>query len=433
MPKLTIGNSTCKLEELTLSQYTDIRKLLSYQTSPQKSRFGYGVQTKYLLAKNGEFPTGLLYLVNSYLETLTNTTTIDKRAVPASKVDFTLSLPYTPYPEQIDAGEAARAFKRGIIVAPTGLGKSVIIALIINNLKVKTLVVVPSLELKSQLSAYLNQVFNNSPNIVVQNVDSIDVKDPTRYDCVIIDEYHHSAAKTYQKLNKANWSHTYYKFGLTATPFRADDNERLLLESMLSQVIYEIEYQTAVSKGYIVRMEAYYVTVPPTKIKGNEKSWPSMYSELVVRNQVRNDIIMQLLGRFHVNKLATICLVKEIAHGNLVSSDQAFSFVNGSNDERYLIELFNNEKIRVLIGTDSILGEGIDSKPCEVVIMAGLGKSRPRFMQGCGRGFRRFGDKESCKVIIFKDMSHKWTKAHFKEQCKTLKEEYDIEPIELFI
>jgi superfamily II DNA or RNA helicase len=435
MVKVTIGNSVSKLEELSLQQFKELRDILSYQSTPQQRYFSrsYGNGVKYLLSKRGEFPTGLLYLVETYFSGF-GVTYNDTRRVPVPyNEEIPLVLGYTPYLEQIDAALTAKALGRGIIVAPTGVGKSVIIALILKYLKVKALVIVPSLELKKQLTNTLSTILPNNTHITIMNVDSINIGDKTQYDCVIIDEFHHSGAKTYRKLNQINWKNTYYKFGLTATPFRSKDNERLLLESVLSQVIYEISYKTAVEKKYIVPMEAFYIEVPMVKIKGDKTSWPTMYSELVVNNKTRNEVIHRLLITFLRNQLSTICLVKEINHGEILSNRAVFNFVCGANDERYLIDYFNNGTIKTLIGTDSILGEGIDTKPCEVIIIAGLGRSKNRFMQSCGRAFRSYIGKTSCKVIIIKDLSHRWCVSHFKEQCKILKEEYDTIPTQLFI
>ncbi len=434
MPTLKIGNSHSTLTGLTLEQFTDLRHLLSYETTPVKNAYtkGYHSTTKYLIDKKGNFGSGLLYIVESYFQGL-ELTTIDTRTIPRPiGALFNLVLPHSPYPEQIAAAEAAKAFKSGIITAPTGLGKSSIIALIINAFQLNTLVIVPSLELKKQLSETLTKAFGSLHSITVENVDGIKIGDKTPYDLVIIDEFHHAAAATYRKLNQYNWYCVYHRIGLTATNFRSQENELLLLESVLSRVIYEIPYQLAVDQGYIVPMEAYFIEVPLTKIKGNSKSWPSMYRELVVNNQVRNDIIHSLLLKLQGQGLSSICLVKEIAHGDTLAKDQ-FGFVSGQNDERYLIEAFNKTKIRTLIGTDGVLGEGVDSRPAEYIIIAGLGKAKTRFMQGCGRGFRVYPGKESCKIIIFKDNSHKWAISHFKEQCKHLKDEYGVVPKQLFI
>ena len=84
----------------------------------------------------------------------------------------------------------------------------------------------------------------------------------------------------------------------------------------------------------------------------------------------------------------TLTLVKEINHGKALSvlSDSPFS--NGEDEEsRKYIELFKEARIKTLIGTTGVLGEGVDTKPAEYVIIAGLGKSKNAFMQQVGRGF----------------------------------------------
>lgn len=451
MLKLTIDNSVCQLEGLSIEQHKKLKDILSYEISAQANFHagGYRSTKRTLLGKNGHFPTGLCYLVEKFINhdldplVAIQTQIKDLRRVPQPlESTFKLSLGYEPYPEQIEAAKACKRFTRGIVCAPTGFGKSAVCALIINEVKVKTLVVVPSLELKRQLTADLQKAFKSQnvgsicdrPDIAVENVDAIDDGIDTQkildYDCVIIDEFHHSGANTYRKLNKTAFSRMYYKFGLTATPFRSQDNEKLLLESVLSQVIYKVEYQTAVERGYIVPMEAYYIEVPRTVIKGNTKSWPSMYSELVVHNEERNNMIQKLLGTFHVNKLSTLCLVKEIAHGNNLVEPTYFA--NGDNEDTpYLITMFNNRTLKTLVGTTGVLGEGVNTVACEYVIIAGLGKSKNSIMQQVGRAFRRSPGKESCKIILISDKSHRWTIAHFKEQCKILKDEYNIIPSRL--
>lgn len=435
MIKLIVDNSICRLEGLTRDMEKELKELLSYSLDSQAAYFAKAYRTKRsLLTKRGEFPTGLLYLVHAcFVRNHTYYQLEDIRKVPEKRPGlFTMQSKQTPYPEQLEAAKAAVDYKRGIISAPTGVGKSLICAHIINELQVPTLIVVPSLELKRQTIAGLKSIFKDGvQHITVKNVDALDPNETdNEHACVILDEFHHSGAKTYRKLNQKAWKNIYYKFGLTATPFRNQDNERLLLESVLSKVIYRIDYATAMAKGYICPVEAYYYELP--KRKTNAYAWSEVYSELIVGNKVRNDLISSILKRLETANASTLCLVKEIAHGEDLKKRTGIPFANGlAEDTRILILEFALDERKALIGTTGVLGEGVDTKPAEYVIIAGLGKSRGAFTQQVGRGLRRYGNKTSCKVILFKDKSHKFTLRHFNEQVKFLKEEYGIEPIKL--
>jgi superfamily II DNA or RNA helicase len=245
-----------------------------------------------------------------------------------------------------------------------------------------------------------------------------------------LDEAHHAAAKTYRQLNKTAWAGIYHRFYLTATPFRTQPEESILFESIAGQVIYELTYASAVAQGLIVPVEAYYIEVP--KVKNDYYTWAEVYSNLVVKNDIRNEMIALTLARLNAANLSTLCLVKEVAHGAKIEALTALAFANGKDDDtRSYIKDFNSGEIKSLIGTEGLLGEGVDSRPCEYVIVAGLGKARGAFMQKVGRAVRTYPGKDSAKVIIIKDLSHRFTARHFREQCKILKEYYGITPTKL--
>lgn len=408
---------------------------MSYDIGANANYFsgGWRSTSRALITPKGVFPTGLLPIVKKYLQDEDLPYNLkDQRVKPKSIENlYYLDPPFPPYDEQVEAALAAVTKERAIIAAPTGLGKSLIIALVIFALQVSTLVVVPSLELKRQLTETLTKWFGEDrvgqgKPILVENVDALNPKKLELRHAVIVDELHHVAASTYRKLNQKSWKNVYYRIGLTATPFRSQESERLLFESFLSEVGYTITYKTAVDKGYIVPLKACYYNVITTQETGN--TWPEVYSKLVVNNDVRNTLIANTL-LIQKDKY-TLCLVKEIKHGKILSEMTGIPFANGQDEgSRELIRAFSEGSIKALIGTTGVLGEGVDTRPAEVVVIAGLGKSKNAFMQQCGRAFRRHGDKKAATVILFNDSSHKWTKAHFKAQVKYLKEEYGTDII----
>jgi DNA repair protein RadD len=420
--KILVGNSYSVVTGLTGAEFDKLRKALSYTVGGSAAYFsGYGVRRKSLLSKKAAFPTGLLHRVK---ESLPKAQVIDIRIRPTSRYPRKVNV--SAYLWQKNALTAAMQVSRGTISACTGSGKSLVIALIAARLNVETLVVVPSLEICKQLSESLLRVLGPNHNVTVMNIDARALHTPPKvpYECLIIDEAHHSAAKTYQTLNKGAWKDIYYRYFLTATPFRNDSEETLLYEAIAGEVIYELDYKTAATAGYVVPIEAYYIEM--TKKTTDACTWPEVYKELVVNNALRNKTIYGLLESLYIADKSVLCLVKEVSHGKNVGWH---AFVHGDDDEsRRLISMFNSREIKCLVGTEGILGEGVDTKPCEYVVLAGLGKAKSRIMQAIGRCLRTYPGKSSGKVILIKDSSHKYCLRHFREQCKILKEEYGIAP-----
>lgn len=431
--QIVVGNSECQILDFTKDHYKLLKKALSYPADP-KARFFSGsfVTDITLLTKKGTFPTGLLpYARRLLIDKKVNHAIIDRRKSPTRpSASFKLSTKVIPHKWQEDASERALEAYRGVISASTGSGKSIAMAVLISKLQMKTLIVVPNLGLREQLRSTFKKIFGTLKNIDIYNVDSPDLQKATDYDCLIVDECHHVAASTYRKLNKKCWGGIFYRFFYTATPFRSRSEETMLMESVAGQVIYTLDYPTAVSNGFIVPVEAYYLDIPKTNVSGN--SWASVYSEMIVNNEVRNDIIASLLKNLNKAGKSTLCLVREIKHGENLQDLTGFTFAKGENeDNKQVIDDFNNRKFNVLIGTNGVMAEGIDSKPCEYVIITGLGKSKPAFMQSVGRTVRTYPGKEVGVVIIFRDSSHKFGLNHFKNQLKTLLDEYGCIPVKL--
>lgn len=441
MVTIDINNSFSQINSLPVFHFKALRQLMSYSVDAQVAYFASNFnRTRYLLDKYGAFPTGLLYIVEKYVaDNHLKVEFIDLRKRPVSLQEpLPFNMTHPPYQEQVNAATAAIDAHRGIISAPTGSGKSVMIALTIWALQVRTLVVVPTLELKRQLTETFSAIFGapqvgtirQNRRIAVENVDSLTIDEVCMYDCVIIDEFHHSAAATYRKLNKKAWKNVYYRFGFTATPFRSRDEERLLLESILSKVIYQLSFKTAVDKGFIVPIKAYYVDVPAIPVKGN--NWASVYKEAVVENTKLHEMTIHLM-HIHRYRAPTLCLVKEIDHGKYLSLKGQVLFVHGSSEDRSIIQDFSNGQLAALIGTSGVMGEGIDTKAASIVILAGGGKSKNAFMQQVGRVVRRWPGKEYGTVIIFKNNAHKYLLRHFNTCVKFLKEEYGVKPERLFL
>lgn len=419
---LTINNSYSKISGLSIEQEKELRDLLSYAVGGSSAYFsGFGIRKRSLLSKRGEFPTGLLSRIRKQFAT-SELKIVDSRMKPKAKTPRKFLTDLNFYTWQKEAACIA-SILNGTVSATTGSGKSNLMALIAAMLNFKTLIVVPTLELKKQLTETFLSLFGSTPDITIKNIDDPSLKDETNYDLLIIEECHHSAAKTYQVLNKTAWTKIYHRICVTATDFRNDPEEQLLYESISGPTIYCLDFKTAVEKKYVCPVESYYIEVP--KQETDAYTYREVYNKLVVHNNERNDLIAITLLRLQNVEVATLCLIKEVAHGKILSEMTGIPFVSGADeDSRAYIQEFKEGKIKTLIGTEGVLGEGIDLKPCEYVLLAGLGKAKSAIMQKIGRCVRTYPGKESGKVIIFRDTSHKFLLKHFNIQKKILKEVY---------
>ena len=431
MITLSIGNSVSSISGLTVAQFKALRDVLSYTEPVRRYRKGFHQTKRYLMDKRGFFPSGLLHLVEKFqLESKLKFKILDKRAKPMSTPGmFAWKLPIELYLEQREAVRKLALKGRGTVSMPTGTGKSITQAYLIFAMQMKTLVVVPNLGLKEQLQDTFRRCFGSLDNIAVENIDSPKLKIAKDFDLLIVDEAHHAAARTYRALNKTAWQGIYCRAFFTATPFRSRDSETILMESLTGEVVYRLTYDTAVAKKYICPIEVFYYDLPPQKMKGNSKSWPAVYSEMIVKNDVRNRLIATLLQTLHVQKQSTLCLCKEIAHGRTLVDLTGAAFAHGeAEDCQQLIDWFSNGKLTTLIGTTGVVSEGVDTRAAEWIILGAGGKSKNQLMQSIGRGVRRFGEKESAKIILFRDRSNKFLLEHFNAQVKAIRDEYGVEP-----
>src|ERR1700677_3631254 len=173
MISIEIGNSYSRIKGLNPKQERELKTALSYTVGGSSAYFsGYGVRKKSLLSKGGEFPTGLLERVVAAMGYINNIK--DNRFKPPSWPQE-LFFKYNDYPWQVASVKAAYKAPRGIITAPTGTGKSRAMAMLISNIAVNTLVIVPTLEIKKQLSQTL------PIGTVVENIDSSALKNPNTY------------------------------------------------------------------------------------------------------------------------------------------------------------------------------------------------------------------------------------------------------------
>jgi superfamily II DNA or RNA helicase len=146
------------------------------------------------------------------------------------------ALEMTPYPHQRSALAAwLAAGRQGVVVLPTGAGKTYLAQLALQEIQHSTLIVVPTLDLMHQWYAHLVAAFPDAPvgllgggshdrtPLLVATYDSAAIQADAlgnRYALLVFDECHHLPGAFTRVI--AEYSLAPYRLGLTATPERSD-------------------------------------------------------------------------------------------------------------------------------------------------------------------------------------------------------------------
>lgn len=155
--------------------------------------------------------------------------------------------------------------RRGVVVLPTGSGKSFVAELCMAQTKRSTMIIAPTLDLVGQWYdrmrlAFSTEVgilgggFHDIQDITVSTYDSAYLHLPRygdRFAMLIYDEVHHLPAQA--SLDAAKLSMAPFRLGLTATLEREDGRERLL-DSILGPVVYRKQI-TELSGNYLADYE----------------------------------------------------------------------------------------------------------------------------------------------------------------------------------
>jgi superfamily II DNA or RNA helicase len=138
---------------------------------------------------------------------------------------------------------------RGVVVLPTGAGKTQVALMAIAERQRSTLIVVPTLDLVRQWYDQLRQCFDVEVGVVGGGDYSLHPITVTTYDSahlhaerfgnkfglVVFDEVHHLPSPSYQLAAKLSLAP--YRLGLTATPERVDGQEAVM-DELVGPILY---------------------------------------------------------------------------------------------------------------------------------------------------------------------------------------------------
>lgn len=305
----------------------------------------------------------------------------------------------------------------------TGVGKTITAATDAKAVSGRTLFLVNALKLASQakdtfakvwpeatLGEYTGSQKDVSQTVIFATVQSIS-KDlekfsPTDFDYLIVDECHHAAANTYQKI--FTYFHPKFILGLTATPERSDGEDML---ELFQNVAHKMDLKTAVERGVLVPIRCIRVKtnidLTDVRINGIKYNSQDLESKLFIPE--RNQLIVDTYLKY-VNGKKTVIFCASVDHAAEIAKllrdggvkAEAVSGRDRVEVREKILKDYETGSTNVLCACD-LLNEGWDSPHTTVLFMARPTMSKTIYLQQLGRGTRRYPGKEDLLMVDFVD------------------------------
>ncbi len=317
-----------------------------------------------------------------------------------------------------------------LVVLPTGAGKTVLFAHlpIVRKDSLPMLVLAHRAELLNQAKAKIESMNPNlsvaiekaenkagKVDVVVASVQTlgrgnsnrIEGFDQEYFKTIIIDEAHHAAASSYQKI--LTYFKSDYVLGVTATPQRSDS---VRLVDTFDEIVYYKSIEDLINEGWLCPLIGYRVKTD-TDISDVEITNGDYRQEQLaeaIDNPNRNTCIVNAFLDLAGTK-KTVVFAANIAHArNLASSFAAQTraqvrVVLGEtpDEEReQILKDFKSGAVQVIINV-GVLTEGFDEPSIEAIILARPTRSTLLYTQIVGRGTRLNEGKPNCMIIDIAD------------------------------
>jgi superfamily II DNA or RNA helicase len=327
-----------------------------------------------------------------------------------------LNLPFEPRDYQLDGFHHALSYKKCLLVSPTASGKSLIIYLLVRALNVKTLIIVPTTSLVSQLFAdfqqygwdsvkYCHQVYAgqdkvSDKQVVIstwQSIYKLQKKLFEPYKLVIGDEAHGFKSKSLTSI-MTKCVNAEYRIGTTGT-LDGTQTHKLVLEGLFGKVYKVTTTKKLIDKKQLAsfRVEIIVLRYPDVVCEQFIKIKYADELEFIVGHEKRNKYIRNLVLSLDGNTLLLFRLVKK--HGRILYDmikeeadvNRKTFFVHGGTetDTREQIRaIAETERDAIIVASYGVFSTGINIRNLHNIIFASPSKSRIRNLQSIGRGLR---------------------------------------------
>jgi len=425
----------------------------------RKSAFSFQGKTHWC------FYTGLLPRVRKWTE---------EQGIPLEVVGEEITIPRQNPPilkgpgfkefreDQLKLIDAACAKQRGLLIAPTGSGKTLIFLGIISCYpKAKILILSHTTTITQQIFDELsrfnfkdvelfgggNKVAKPSKRIVVSTIQSFSKLPAEQYidyfDMVIVDEVHRVSKQDSQYSRVLGNMLAPIRLGLSATPLKRQEAQ-LIYEGLLGPILGRLTIQEAADLKILAEpklklIKAEYPQQLTTvwkyqdkyeqirengKLVNGERLEAGAYTQGITENAPRNRQIGGIVKGFVDSNKTVLVFVTHIEHGILLQQEieaqlgYQIPFVQGSmpqSDREKIKKQLIKKEINACLATVSWM-EGLNIRALDVLVLAGGGRSELQLIQKIGRVLRRAEGKDQALIVDMLDLGNRHLILHTGER-----------------
>ena len=327
-----------------------------------------------------------------------------------------LKLPFEPRDYQLEGFHHALSYKKSLLVSPTASGKSLIIYLIVRALNVKTLIIVPTTSLVSQLYAdfqeygwdsakYCHQVYAgqdkvSDKQVVIstwQSIYKLGKKIFEPYKLVVGDEAHGFKSKSLTSI-MTKCVNAEYRIGTTGT-LDGTQTHKLVLEGLFGKVYKVTSTAKLIDRKQLApfRVDIIILKYPDVICEQFRKIKYADELEFIVGHEKRNKYIRNLVLSLEGNTLLLFRLVKK--HGRILydmikektnDNRKTFFVFGGTETEtrEQIRAIAETEQDAIIVASYGVFSTGINIRNLHNIVFSSPSKSRIRNLQSIGRGLR---------------------------------------------
>lgn len=311
-------------------------------------------------------------------------------------------------------------YDRALVVMATGLGKTYLAGFFARNFE-KVLFIAHREEILQQAKDTFLRIMPDKTAGIYNGKEKIDHTDfifasiftlsrrehilrfaQDEFDLIIIDEFHHAAAKSYQ--NVLEYFKPRFLLGITATPDRNDNKDVYAICD--GNVAYRIDFLEAIQRQWLSPFiyNGVYDDTDYSQITwlGNKYD-----EEELARVQIRDEMAEKILQAWlKYKQKRTLVFCSSIRQAEFLSNyfnKKGFQTIPLHSQQKMIsrqkaIHLLENGAIDAIFTVD-LFNEGVDIPPVDALLFVRPTESLTVYTQQIGRGLRLHPEKEKCVII----------------------------------